>query len=192
MWVRSIVKGSIPRTGDDIRLSGRALDRDRRVALRRLPELALQYPARGFPGLRLKPNFHPEAIPAVRYAASHCRSSPGQAPSGLTGRSIFRASPNRAVSAVDAARRDGYSTPHPAGVNMLRKATFRAATDARMALRSATVSRPRRSADRGSPRDAPSVGNWGTRGRRGRRVRRPLPEPACTRPTFHRYWTGVR
>src|SRR5208337_3301539 len=24
------------------------------------------------------------------------------------------------------------------------------------------------------------------------RVRRPPPEPACTRPTFHRYWTGVR
>ncbi len=76
--MRSIVKGSIPRTGDDIRLSDRALDRDRRVALKRLPELALQYPARGFPGLRLEPNFHPEAIPAVRYAASHCRSSPGQ------------------------------------------------------------------------------------------------------------------
>jgi tRNA(fMet)-specific endonuclease VapC len=86
MWVRSIVKGSIPRTGDDIRLSGRALDRDRRVALKRLPELALQYPAGGFPGLRLEPHFHPEAIPAVRYAASPCRSSPGQAPSGLTGK----------------------------------------------------------------------------------------------------------
>ena len=27
-------------------------------------------------------------------------------------------------SAVDTARRAGYSTPHPAGVNMLRKATF--------------------------------------------------------------------
>jgi len=27
-------------------------------------------------------------------------------------------------SAVDAARRAGYSTPHPAGVTMLRKATF--------------------------------------------------------------------
>src|SRR5208283_4086444 len=78
MWVRSIVKGSIPRPGDDIRLRGRALDRDRRVALERLPELALQYPAGGFPGLRLEPNSHPEAIPAVRYAASRCRSSPGQ------------------------------------------------------------------------------------------------------------------
>jgi len=36
-------------------------------------------------------------------------------------------------SAVDAARRAGYSTPHPVGVSMLRKATLRAATDARMA-----------------------------------------------------------
>src|SRR5208282_911179 len=84
MWVRSIVKGSIPRTGDDIRLSDRALDRDRRLALKRLPEQALQYPAGGFPGLRLEPNVRLEAIPAVRYAASHCRSSPGQAPSGFT------------------------------------------------------------------------------------------------------------
>src|SRR5271157_5528527 len=25
-----------------------------------------------------------------------------------------------------------------------------------------------------------------------RRVRRPLPEPACARPTYHRHWTGVR
>ena len=29
--------------------------------------------------------------------------------------------------------------------------------------------------------------DWKTRGRRGRRVRRPLPEPARTRPAFHRY-----
>jgi len=84
--VRSIVKGSIPRTGDDIRLSDRALDRDRRVALKRLSELALQYPAGGFPGLRLEPNIHLEAIPAVRYAATRRRSSPGQAPSGLAAR----------------------------------------------------------------------------------------------------------
>ena len=35
-----------------------------------------------------------------------------------------------------------------------------------------------------SPRDAPTVGDWETRGRSGRRVRRPLPEPASTRPTF--------
>src|SRR5208283_914111 len=86
MWVRSIVKGSIPRPGDDIRLSGQALDRDRRVALERFPELALQYPAGGFPGLRLEPNSHPEAIPAVRYAASRCRSSPGQVTDRALGR----------------------------------------------------------------------------------------------------------
>src|SRR5271165_2816415 len=43
------------------------------------------------------------------------------------------------------------------------------------------------------------VFRWGAVGRglgdrrsqRTGRVRRPLPEPACTRLTFHRYWTGV-
>jgi len=35
--------------------------------------------------------------------------------------------------AVDAARRAGYSTPHPEGVRLLRKATIRAAINARVA-----------------------------------------------------------
>src|SRR5208337_3154666 len=48
-------------------------------------------------------------------------------------------------------------------------------------FRLARVSRPRRSADRRSPGDAPTVGDWGICGRRGRRVRRPLPEPATGR-----------
>src|SRR5271157_5328620 len=38
----------------------------------------------------------------------------------------------------------------------------------RPAFGSARVSRPRRSTDRGSPGDAPSVGDWETVGRRGR------------------------
>src|SRR5271157_3305557 len=112
MWVRSIVKGSIPRTGDDIRLSGRALDRDRRVALKRLPELALQYPAGGFPGLRLEPNIHLEAIQAVRYAASRCRSSPGSAGRAVeqrsSGREQSQSRPEQPPTTTSLSR----STPH--------------------------------------------------------------------------------
>src|SRR5208337_1348985 len=110
MWVRSIVKGSIPRTGDDIRLSGRALDRDRRVALKRLSELALQYPAGDFPGLRLEPNIHLEAIPAVQYAANRCRSSPGSA--------------GRAVEQRSSGREQSHSRPgHPPTTTSLSRPT---------------------------------------------------------------------
>jgi hypothetical protein len=38
-------------------------------------------------------------------------------------------------------------------------------------FRSARVTRPRRSADRRSPGDAPTVGDWATRGRRGKLIR---------------------
>ena len=43
----------------------------------------------------------------------------------------------------------------------------------------ARVSRPRRSTDRRSPGDAPTIGDWETRGRRGRAGQQEtLPEPA--------------
>jgi hypothetical protein len=45
-------------------------------------------------------------------------------------------------------------------------------------LRSAMVSRPRRSADGRSPGDAPTVGEWESCGRRGRAGQETLPEPA--------------
>ncbi len=52
-------------------------------------------------------------------------------------------------------------------------------------FRSAVVSRPRRSADRRSPGDAPTGGDWETWGRRGRgevtRRQETLPEPATGR-----------
>jgi len=48
----------------------------------------------------------------------------------------------------------------------------------RSAFRSARVSRPRRSTDRGSPGDAPPVGNCGRRGRAGQET---VPEPAWRR-----------
>ena len=50
-----------------------------------------------------------------------------------------------------------------------------------IALVRAVVSRPRRSADRRFPGDAPTVGSWKSCGRRGRGDRRPLPEPATGR-----------
>ena len=37
---------------------------------------------------------------------------------------------SRPALLLDVAHRAGYSTPHPAGVNMLRKATYRVASDA--------------------------------------------------------------
>src|SRR5271157_4334383 len=153
MCVRSIVKGSIPRTGDDFRLSGRALDRHRRVALKRLPELALQYPAGGFPGLRLEPNIHLEAIPAVRYAASRCRSSPGSAGRAVKGnsRTVARSNPHdhfrltlhapRSLGfAVDAARRAGYPWTEQMSRKLSRKV--------RETPSSSSQKRPERSAER--------------------------------------------
>src|SRR5271166_5674516 len=54
-------------------------------------------------------------------------------------------------------------------------------TRRRSGTRSARVSWTRHSAERRSPRDAPTVGGWESCGRRGRGVRRPLPEPATGR-----------
>ena len=51
-------------------------------------------------------------------------------------------------------------------------------------FRSARVSRHRRSADRRSPGDAPTVGDWETCGRRGRAGQKTLPEPAAWRSCF--------
>ena len=112
MCVRSIVKGSIPRTGDERFDSAAGLDRDRRVALKRLPELALQYPAGGFPGLRLEPNIHLEAIPAVRYAASRCRSSPGSAGRAVEQRSSEREQSHSRPEQPPTTTSVSRSTPH--------------------------------------------------------------------------------
>ena len=49
-------------------------------------------------------------------------------------------------------------------------------------VRSARVSRPRRSADRGSPGNAPMVGDWETCGRGGRAGQEALPEPVFEVP----------
>src|SRR5271166_2725301 len=54
-------------------------------------------------------------------------------------------------------------------------------TRRRSGTRSARVSWTRHSAERRSPRDAPTVGGWESCGHRGRGVRRPLPEPATDR-----------
>src|SRR5208337_3784804 len=54
-------------------------------------------------------------------------------------------------------------------------------TRRRSGTRWARVSWTRHSAERRSPRDAPTVGGWEICGRRGRGVRRPLPEPATGR-----------
>ncbi len=192
MWVRSIVKGSIPRTGDDIRLSGRALDRDRRVALKRLPEQALQYPARDFPDLRLEPNVRLEAIPAVRYAASYCRSSPGQAPSGLTGRFIFREietgrcpPPMARIEPVTAfpTRRGstgyeklGFRLPPVPGWLFVRRGPPDPAHPV-----------PGARPDRGSPGDVPTVGDLNTCGRSDRAGQKTSARTSLHKANFHRY-----
>jgi|GEM_PF-3582309 len=49
-------------------------------------------------------------------------------------------------------------------------------------VRSARISRPRRSADRGSPGNAPMVGDWETCGRGGRAGQEALPEPVFEVP----------
>ena len=55
----------------------RLSDRDRRVALKRLPERALQDPAGGFPGLRLEPNIHLEAIQGRTIRRNSLQVKPG-------------------------------------------------------------------------------------------------------------------
>jgi hypothetical protein len=57
-------------------------------------------------------------------------------------------------------------------------------------FRSARVSRPRRLADRRSPRDVSPAGDWETCARRGWAVGRPLPEPAFEGPGSSRAWLG--
>ena len=69
--------------------------------------------------------------------------------------------------------------PHGAGMAHLQRWPWRASPDPAVRLTAGLQVTRRRS---GTGR--PAVAEDG-------RVRRPLPEPACTRPTFHRYWTGV-